>query len=416
MNINKRNKYSIIINYLITYFAYAFSAVGYFSQNKVLYLFFGFFLILYYYKNKNDNSLNLNLRLFILLFYVFLIFISQSFIFEKSNLQAFLVLIFFYFIIPYLIIRILNIKFIDYYLNLITVLAIISLLFWVSVNFIDGFEDLVKELPKIVSHNKTIQATDSFIIHSYERGEAYNLIRNPGATWEPGAWAAFLITALIFSLIKGNKFFCIRNIIIIGTIITTFSTAGYLSLLIIFLYAVLYSRLHYIVKIVTVPIALFFFIKLFTSVELLSDKIKDNYESANSRQINEVESGRFFALRKAIITIKEYPVTGRGLIISSTGTEAGMKEGLGYGIVSIATRFGLIAFILYFIFFFLSIKKLIRENIGVNNGLLWFSYIALIINQFSQGLYSTPIFMIIFFISYLKMNLIPPIKSKAYTI
>ena len=61
-------------------------------------------------------------------------------------------------------------------------------------------------------------------------GQGSGAYRNCGFTWEPGGFACFLILAIIINL-ASNKF-KIRNkslMILILSLITTFSTTGYMA-------------------------------------------------------------------------------------------------------------------------------------------------------------------------------------------
>lgn len=61
------------------------------------------------------------------------------------------------------------------------------------------------------------------------------LVRNYGPFWEPGVFQIYLVIALIFSLFLSSKINYIDCIIFGVTILTTFSTAGYIVLVIVLL-------------------------------------------------------------------------------------------------------------------------------------------------------------------------------------
>ena len=55
--------------------------------------------------------------------------------------------------------------------------------------------------------------------------------RNTGFTWEPKAFANFLMLGILFNLLRYRlRFFNKRMIIMLITLITTFSTTGYIMI------------------------------------------------------------------------------------------------------------------------------------------------------------------------------------------
>lgn len=90
--------------------------------------------------------------------------------------------------------------------------------------------------------------------------------RNYGLFWEPGAYQIFLNFALIFEMFFADKMNKNRICIYIITIITTFSTTGYIALIIILLaYAIRYKKIKHKVFIL-LPIIIFIITILFTKI------------------------------------------------------------------------------------------------------------------------------------------------------
>lgn len=113
----------------------------------------------------------------------------------------------------------------------------------------------------------------NFLIFSYDKGHPH---QNAGFTWEPGAYGCFLNVGLLFYFILNKYKFDKKVIVFIVAIITTFSTTGYLVLMINLLlyYRVNGGKLSRFI-IIGVPILAVAFVKL----PFLIDKIGMLYNS-----------------------------------------------------------------------------------------------------------------------------------------
>lgn len=105
--------------------------------------------------------------------------------------------------------------------------AFISVMYWLSIISLIGFA-LYRLFP--VLHNINIVRYNYSNLFIYIDTTRYT--RNTGMFWEPGAYQTFLNIALLFEILK-NKFNAKKVIIFIITILTTYSTTGYLALLLI---------------------------------------------------------------------------------------------------------------------------------------------------------------------------------------
>jgi hypothetical protein len=397
-----------VLDYIIIYLAFAFSTTSFFSGDKYKLVIFIIIVTILFIIEKYSDKFNNNMKLF-LVYFVFL-YISQSFMFEKTNNLAFLFVLARSILLPFFLLSITKRSFISVYINIIVFFSITSLLFWVLSNLYPNFYEFTGTIPQNYSTDLLPDNNKMFIIYTYERVTTYGIIRNPGPTWEPGGWAVFLTLALILNMMRSKRLFTVKNVLFIANIITTFSTTGYLGLALIFMYFLMYSKtINPLLKVIAVPIFLILFLNFYRSSEFMSQKIQNNIENAKTRNITETRSGRFFTLRKAALTFARYPISGRGLI-SATYSEEGEDEGTGYGIVDLGTRFGIPGLILYLIILFRSIS-LLNKSSGVQNRIFTFTaYIVLLLHSFSQTVYFTPILLMIFFIY--PSNIVPLINPK----
>jgi hypothetical protein len=386
--------------YLLIYLAFAFGTTSFFSEDRVkLLIYFLLVTIIYFIRNKTINA-----RLFYFVLFFLIIYGIQLFIFGEGKLQPLIFLVLTVLLLPYFLLHITGASFMRYYVNIVFFLAILSLIFWVASNLSPAFYKFTSTIP-IKYNTDLIEGNDKmFIIYTYETGSVYNIIRNPGPTWEPGGWAVFIILAVVFNLFLKKTLWSFKNIVFIITTLTTFSTSGYLSLFILLFHFVIFSRTDIGIKVFISASFLALAIILFNDLEFMNQKINSVIESGQQTHIRSTESGRYLSFRKSLVTMSEYPLTGRGLL-AVTGPTEGEAGGQGYGILSIATRFGIIALPVYLIYFFMSLK-IINNICSVQNKYFAISaFIAIMINLVAQGVYSSPLFMMIFLIAPLKINL-----------
>jgi len=137
-------------------------------------------------------------------------------------------------LIAYLIVRTVGERFIDTYVKVIVFLAVISLFGYVidMFNLFDGF---IRKLPRVGD-----MGYEGFL---YVYRFSWHITRNNSIFFEPGAYQAFLNAALFMLFFVRTGFSPKRKniyaVILIATLVTTFSTTGFLIFLImvpLFLY------------------------------------------------------------------------------------------------------------------------------------------------------------------------------------
>ena len=396
-----------ISDYILIYLAFAFSTTSFFQNDRLKLIIFISIVAIVYFNSKRRLIFNKNLQLITVFFIA--IFIIQSLFFGKINFQAIILTILSYIFLPYFLLSLTQKVFIKTYINIIYFFSITSLLFWFFSNMSPTFNNFISTIPKDYNTDALKDNFKMFIIYSYETAKVYNIIRNPGPTWEPGGWAVYLTIALIFNLLKNKTLINIKNIFFILNLITTFSTTAYLATSILVIFFIFYSKkINLPLKILIVPLFLIFFIFLFTNAEFMQDKIQQHVSEEGSKDIKESRSGRLFSFRKALVIYSKYPITGRGLV-SATTAEEGQEEGSGYGIVDIGSRFGLIGLIMYLIYFFKSVKILSENSVLNNKRLTLILFIVLLIHSLSQTVYSSPILLMIFYIY--PLRIVPNVRN-----
>lgn len=201
--------------------------------------------------------------------------------------------------------------------DVLKILCVISLIGFFSISFIPFFKQL---LSPFLTQNASGSFYYNFFIYAHP--DSFN--RNQGMFWEPGAFQVFINIALFFELRKPlPKLFNI--LLYITSVITTFSTTGYIAMVIIFIVAfsnksVALKRTRKVVfRIVPVLIILVvFYSSALTSTSDYSTFGKlhgfreeqawdrDNVDKATSTTV------RWYSIVMAIDAFFEKPLTGWG--------------------------------------------------------------------------------------------------------
>jgi hypothetical protein len=261
-----------------------------------IYIFFIFFILAYFFKYNGDFDPMFTFRLFV------------------------------YITFPYLVISVVKQEFFKIYEHIIYVFACISLpLFLVQAV---AYYQLLSVLEKLqgflmIPPMENWREYANVIFFTVNRGTnvAGGALRNCGFAWEPGGFANFLILAIIINLARNN--FSFKNNfklkILLITLITTFSTTGFLALGFVVLWFFFNSNVKN--RIVLTP---FFIIVLGSAIFLpfMSEKISTlstdpqsilnevsgrSFDTGNSYSI-----GRFAGLLMNFEDFKSHPIIGYG--------------------------------------------------------------------------------------------------------
>ena len=168
-----------------------------------------------------------------------------------------------------------NYKFTKYYSNIIYFFCIVSLICF-TYNHIFGV------LPYI-NLGAGMDGGAGFRVSSIIYTQLYNLnnsglsFRNCGPFWEPGAFQGFVNLAILLELLSGNdrnKQWHLRFAVFVITVITTYSTGGYVVLALnLIYYIVTNQRLIWNVRVLLLSITSIIAVFLFFNIDFLHNKI-----------------------------------------------------------------------------------------------------------------------------------------------
>ncbi len=150
--------------------------------------------------------------------------------------------------------------------------------------------------------------TDNIIVYNINtKGEGLVwLKRNSGPFWEPGAFAGFLVLALLFNIIRKGRLNNKTNMILIFGVMSTFSTSGYVALVFVVL-SYLMAQRNRIRRIVYVPLIIFTSAVLFFSVDFIGEKIQRKLSFTN-----QTYNTRFKSAKLDLEDFMDHPFVGLG--------------------------------------------------------------------------------------------------------
>ncbi len=218
-----------------------------------------------------------------------------------------------------------RINFLALYIKTLVVFTLLSFPFWILNQFISL---------GIQTDNHFIKSTIFYTMYPVEIQEGSFAIRNSGMFWEPGAFAGYIILALLFIFVL-NKGFDFKNfkkefIVLSIGILSTQSTTGYImyGLIVVIHFAYNYKYLRYVL----LPIVVVLFFYVYSDVGFLNKKIKTQNEEALLLDKNEISNTRMGALIMDWQYIKDSPIIGNGLHEKTRWRfHTWVKEDIGHG-------------------------------------------------------------------------------------
>lgn len=300
---------------------------------------------------------------------------------------------------PYYAIKILGTRFFLIAENLIYVTAIIGLFFYLIQMFVIGGEDFLYWIADLFSDiNPLPEVRPNFFLYTISVNYfsfGSNILRNSGPFHEPGAFAVFIVLAIGFNILRNKQLLTKRNVVLSIALITTFSTAGYLSLIaLVIAYYTLLSKKKiggFAILILLVP--LFIYI---SGLPFMTAKIQHQYKSQTEVSLNVTTSGRILGARKSILVLKRYPLTGRGLISASKVEDRSSEEAAGYGFMKFFSQIGIILSLLFLLIFRRGLKR-VAFFLGGEEKYWLLIAASLGINLFSQKFIMDNLFIMFFF-------------------
>ena len=244
------------------------------------------------------------------------------------------------------------------YINVIYVICIISLCFYIPEQLFQAvgldFASLFTPIVHLVANVFLYSTAEDLhiLIYNFESPSEYHT--NAGIFWESGAFAGYILLALIFLGLKKDsyekRFYMTRLYVMLITLLTTRSTMGYLVCSVVLM-------IHYrpgkrtvaanlgwlFIIIMASPLLVYGAIRIW-NLDFMGQKINHQYETAVSQSGNNWQMTRFGNLLWDWKYIKRRPIFGWGLHPKTRYAldpkDTFMSEGQGNGLSGFVHGFG----------------------------------------------------------------------------
>lgn len=300
----------------------------------------------------------------------------------------------------YFIVKILDDKFMSYYINIIYYTAIVSLVFFIPFTLFPSLAsffiyNITSLFDSITSQNH------SFIIYNITYKEGY--LKNSGPFWEPGAFTGYLIVAYTFNFFRESEKMTKKNIVFLITIFTTLSTTAYLTIF-IFLFLVYFKKIKNIIfKVGAITIMIFMGIYAYTSFDFLGKKIESQIKVAETMGIQKsANTQRFLSILRDMKDFKGHELIGRGGHDKTRYDYASKGSFLirTVGLTDILVRVGVVFFAIMFYFIFISICSYLEEMEEKNQMYCFGIFIAILFTLMSEVYFNLPMYWSLLFLQF----------------
>lgn len=366
------------------------------SQEYILISFIISFLAFLYYKRKINGNFLFVIALF------FIIEIFQYTVHGGFNLRTFsgTYIRLFY---AFTVLAVVGNLFFRYYVNVLYFLSLTGLIFYV-LSFIPGAEGFYNTLGQLIKNPFAVEegfykSNPNIIIYNFHE-VLFTDRRNSGAFWEPGAYAVFLMIALIFNQIYEKDIWSKRNIVFIICLLTTLSTSGFLAFF-IFLFYINFRALN---KNILYAFVFLLFIGssfyLYQDIPFLAEKIEQNINLAD-----ETTTSRFGSAKADFESFRKSPIVGFGRAGAKNDfdNKFDITQHRNNGIFNLLSVYGLPLTLVYFFLIFLSFVK-IQMNYGFAKIFAICAFTIILVHGFSHGLFLKPFFYAFLFLPFTIKN------------
>lgn len=383
------------VDYLLLLATIAVSGVPYFSTSFLYMPLFAVLLFVFLLCKKDFDISFLVIMLLLLV-----ITLVQTYVFNFFSLQT-SVGVFLRVLNAYLVIKILNDKFIPYFIYSMYIIAIISLPFYFLASFFPVVADSLKSFSAYVQFlNFAQQDMPTVIVYNLYR---IHELRNTGPFWEPGAFAGFLILAFMFNeFMQSAKQKRIRVVLFI-TLLTTFSTTGYLALsvfLAFYFFAKMKSPMTKLIVILLIPASAYL---AYTNFDFLGKKIEAQIERATSGADpyrKDLNTQRFLNVLRDVIDFKGHETVGRGSNPYTRYSYNPSEQIRTVGLSDILVRMGLPFTLLMLVLLYYSISRFLLANKYDSMIMTTGVFLAILVTLTSEVYFNFPFYWCLLFLHF----------------
>lgn len=349
--ITQQTKFNSFISYLIVILVLIYETSPFiFAIRNTYWIILVTFLFLYAITN---NYRILNIKIVVIVLTVWGLVLLQYFLFGGGISHSFLTVPLKNFYTPFLVFSILGLRYYKLLLRVIYFIAIYTSVIYLLQSFIPSFNNSLMHLFEYAYQYSWADWPRTILIYNIPRDSGFFLMRNSGAFHEPGAYSVYLMLGIILNTYFTKKILHSKNIFFTLVLLTTFSTTGYIMLLLFSSYAILKLKINNLLKPLIITPFLFFIIYIYKEATFLESKIEEHYESQiESIQLKETDKrGRIYSFGMSFKAFATAPITGRG-IQKEQKYDIGEIGSFGYGFGGLFALYGMFFGLFYMWFFY----------------------------------------------------------------
>jgi hypothetical protein len=383
-----------LTNYFSVFFLVAVSGFPFFYAAQINILFLVIFVMLIFFK----RSIKFDNRAFMIMLFFYIVDILQVIII-KPFVPMTMIGTYARLFVAFFVVALCDKQYTRYYSNIIYHLAIISLIFYVPCILSPAIRHFCQTTlsapfkPPFTEVSEFYERSPTIIVYNFH--EVLADFRNSGPFWEPGAFAIFIILALIFNLIDEKTLWSKKNILLSIVLLTTLSTTGFVAFFVLVM-SYYFATGNIIKNIFIMATVLPLAISLYFSLEFLSAKIEDNIAIAGDDK-----SSRFGSGLADITDWAKSPIIGWGRGAMRYGgrqfTFFTSEQHRNNGLTALLASYGIVIFFVLLINYYKSLKTLCIAH-SFNKSFALFSFVVILLLGFSQTIFQYPFFYSLMFI------------------
>ncbi len=320
-----------------------------------------FYVVLVSIHRKKNFFFKQNVKILVM-FYILLVI--QSMLYDGFSLALiYIPLISFY--LPFLILQLVGLSFFKYYVKILYVIALITTPIWLLQSLIPLVDNVLRLGSEFILPYSWGSVPRSLIIYTAAWTDemfnsSFGLYRNSGAFHEPGAYGVFLNLAIVINTFITGKLFERKNLIFTLCLLTTFSTAGYITFFVIIIAYLMQLKINIGIKGFAVISFFLISFSIYQSEDFLQAKVQEQladqtYVAKNNLGRYDAHSGRFYAFYTSMQLFQEHPYFGRGILYATSEKASGEMNAQGsytYGFMGVLSNYGIFFGFLYLFYMY----------------------------------------------------------------
>lgn len=295
-------------------------------------------------------------------------------------------------------------RFVNIFVRLMYVMSVISLVFYTLTLVFPPLLTAAGNLVDVTGIDP--HWTKNMFFYNFIDAEAMltegGILRNAGFVYEPGMFACLLIPALAFNTIFEDSLLNRRNKVFLITLVTTFSTAAYLSLAVFLVLYFTVSRGFSLMRSLMVLGGAAVVMLLFWQLEFIGGKIQEQRDRALHGAYSTRYMGRIGSALVDMQSIAAYPWAGRGRHVETRFDAVQVFYNPGFthrvnGITHLMASMG-VPFFLFYVYRMSVTAKRLSRKVNANPHLWVILVIPLLVMALSQLILLRPFFIALLFL------------------